>query len=217
MRKMMVCACGLPMSSDRRGAYKHRRSTYHRHHQRIKDLLSKNEIPYAEIGARLGITRERVRQIAKKIGMPSGQQRKEQCILDRRTAIWREHKGHGKVIAKCEELGYTVTPSRRDAGSHWYFEANIVVINGRRVRIVYSNKMRSRYLRLKRSEAHADFYLAISPIGFFIFPSKVWRTFPATTAFSPYPSTSHVGLRSNRHDYLDYLEAWKLLKVKGNR
>ena len=138
-------------------------------------------------------------------------------VRSRRTAVWREHKGHGKVIAKCEELGYTVTPSRRDAGSHWYLEANIVVINGRRVRIVYSNKMRSRYLRLKRSEAHADFYLAISPIGFFIFPSKVWRTFPATTAFSPYPSTSHVGLRSNRHDYLDYLEAWKLLKVKGNR
>jgi hypothetical protein len=166
----------------------------------------------------LGITRERVRQIAERIGIPSGRQRKEQCTLDRRSSAWRERKGHREVIAKCEELGYTVTPSRRVAGSHWYLEANIVVINGRRVRIVYINKTRSHYLRLKRSATHADFYMAISPIGFFIFPSKVWRTFPAGTAFSSDRCTSGRGfVRSNRHDYLDYLEAWKLMKVKGNR
>jgi len=212
----MVCECGLPISSDRRGAYRHRRSVYHRHHRRIKDLLSKNEISYAEIGRKLGITRERVRQIAEKEGIPSGRQRKEQCVVDRRTSAWREHKGHKEIIAKCMELGYTVMPSRRDAGSYWYLEANIVLINGRRVRIVYTSRTRSGYLRVRRTEAHADFYLSISPIGFFIFPSKVWRTFPAGTAFSSDLCTSGRGfVRSHRHDYLDYLEAWKLLKVKG--
>jgi hypothetical protein len=215
MTNMMVCECGLTISG-RRGV--HGGSVYHRHHRRIKALLSKNWISYAEIGARLGITRERVRQIAEKMGSPSGRQRKKQCTVDRRTSAWREHKGHREVLAKCEKLGYTVAPSRRGSGSQWHLEANIVVINGLRVRIVYVNKTRSRYLTLKRFEAHADFYLAISPIGFFIFPSKVWRTFPAKTAFSPDLSTSRGGaVRSHRHDYLDYLEAWKLLKVKGNR
>jgi hypothetical protein len=214
MTSMMLCECSLPVS-DRRGAYQHRRSAYHRHHRRIKDLLSKNWISYAEIGATLGITRERVRQIAEKAGIPSGRQRKEQCTLDGRTSAWREHKGHREVIAKCEELGYTVTPSTRGTSLEWHLEANIVVINGRRVRILYINKTRSRYLRFRRPVTEADFYLGVSPIGFFIFPLNVCRTFPARTAFSPDPSKSHV--RSDRHGYLDYLEAWKLLKVKSNR
>jgi hypothetical protein len=216
MTKMMVCECGFPLSSAGQGLYAHRRSPYHRHHRRIKALLSKNEISYAEIGARLGLTRERVRQIAEKAGMPPGRQRQKQCVVDRRTSAWREHKGHREVIAKCEELGYTVMPSRRVNSTDWYLEANIVVINGWRVRIVYTNWTRSGYLRVKRFEAHADFYLSISPVGFFIFPSKVWRTFPASTAFSSDPSTSDGGVvRSSRHDYLDYLEAWKLLKGKA--
>jgi hypothetical protein len=216
MTKMRVCECGFPLSSARQGVYAHRVSLYHRHHRRIKALLSKNEISYSEIGRKLGITRERVRQIAEKAGMLSGRQRNEQSVVDRRTSAWREHKGHREIIAKCNKLGFTVKPSRRSAGSHWYLEANIVLINGRRVRIVYTNWTGSGYLRLRRLEAHADFYLSISPIGFFIFPSKVWRTFPARTAFSRDPSTSDGGaVRSRRHDYLDYLEAWKLLKGRA--
>jgi hypothetical protein len=136
--------------------------------------------------------------------------------VDRRTSAWRERKGYREIIAKCSELGYTVMPSRRVNSTTWYLEANIVVINGRRVRIVYTSWTRPGYLRLQSVEAHADFYLSISPIGFFIFPSKVWRTFPANTAFSAEPSTSDGGaVRSRRHDYLDYLEAWKLLKGKA--
>jgi hypothetical protein len=216
MTKMMVCECGFPLSSAGQGVYAHRRSPYHRHHRRIKALLSKNEISYAEIGARLGLTRERVRQIAEKAGMPSRRQRQKQCVVDRRTSAWRERKGYREIIAKCSELGYTVMPSRRVNGTDWYLEANIFVINGRRVRIVYTSWTRPGYLRLQRVEAHADFYLSISPIGFFIFPSRVWRTFPAKTAFSKDPSTSDGGaVRSRRHDYLDYLEAWKLLKGKA--
>jgi hypothetical protein len=214
MTKMMVCECGLAIS-DRRGG--HRRSVYHLQHRRIKALLSKNWISYSEIGAGLGITRERVRQIAEKIGSPSGHQRQEQYMAERRASAWRERKGHREVIAKCEELGYTVTPSKRVTGSNWYLEANIAVINGKRVRILFIRHAYSHYLKLRRPATHADFYVAISPIGFFIFPSKVWGTFPAVTTFSPDPCANGRGAtHSRRHDYLNYLEAWELLKVKGS-
>jgi len=175
-------------------------------------LLSRDSLSFAEIGVRLGITRERVRQIAQQLGMASGRQRREQRTLRQRLPAWHERKGYRELIAKCKELGYTVTPSRVEHPKGWRFEARTVVINGWRARIVYMST-RGRYLTFGRSDVRADFYVAISPIGFFIFPSTAWKTFPERTVFSPIPcSIGQPGFtHSGRHDYLKYLEAWKLL------
>jgi hypothetical protein len=206
----MTCECGFP-GVDRSHRY-HRLSVYHRQHRRIRGLLSKDSLTFAEIGERFGITRERVRQIARQIGITSGRERQEQHVQLQRMSAWQERRGHHELIAKCKELGYTVTPSRRDSRWGWRFQARDVVINRFRAHIVYV-RTRGRYLAFGRSEVGADFYVGISPIGFFIFPSKVWKTFPERTMFSPTPCP--IGkpgfARSNRHDYLKYLEAWKLL------
>jgi hypothetical protein len=210
VRKLMTCECGFPGAD--RSHRDHRLSVYHRHHRRIRDLLSKDSLTFAEIGERFGVTRERVRQIARQLGMTSGRERRKQHALEKRMSTWHERKDHRELIAKCKELGYTVTPSRRDSPEGWRFEDRIVVINGWRTHIVYV-RTRGRYFVLKRSVVRADFYVGISPIGFFIFPAKVWKTFPVGTEFSPIPcSTGQRGFtRSHRHDYLNYLEAWKLL------
>ena len=75
----MTCECGLP-AADRNRRH-HRLSVYHRRHRRIKRLLSNNSIRFADIGDKFGITRERVRQIARHLGMESGRQRQEQRVL----------------------------------------------------------------------------------------------------------------------------------------
>lgn len=208
--KLMTCECGLPVADSNRR--QHRLSVYHRHYRRIKDLLSNNSLSFADIGDRLGITRERVRQIARQLGMTSGRERRKQQAMEKRMSAWHERKDHRELIAKCKELGYTVAPSRCDTRLGWRFEDGIVVINGWRTHIVYI-RTKGRYFVFKRSVVRADFYVGISPIGFFIFPAKVWKTIPEHTSFSPIPCTS--GQRgfthSHRHDYLNYLEAWKLL------
>jgi hypothetical protein len=144
--------------------------------------------------------------------MTPGRQRQEQRGLHQRMPAWQERKGYRELIAKGKRFGYAVTPSRVDNLWGWRFEARIVVINGWRAHIVYM-RTRGRYLAFSRSDVPADFYVGISPIGFFIFPSKVWKTFPERTSFSPIPCP--IGQRgfnrSHRHDYLNYLDAWKLL------
>jgi Sigma-70, region 4 len=206
----MMCECGLP-GANRSHRY-HRLSVYHRQYRRIRGLLSNSSLSFADIGDRLGITRERVRQIALQLGMESGRQRQEQRGLHERMPAWQERKGYRELIAMSKKVGYTLSPTRVDSRGGWRFRARIVVINGWRAQIVYM-RTRGRYLAFGRSDVRADFYVGISPIGFFIFPSTVWKTFPERTTFSPTPCP--IGQRgftqSGRHDYLNYLEAWKLL------
>ena len=210
VRKLLTCECGLP-GAGRSHRY-HRLSVYHRQHRRIRDLLSNNSLSFADIGDKLGITRERVRQLARQLGLESGRQRHEQRVLHKRMPAWQERKGYRELIAKGKKFGYTVSPSRVDSPAGWRFQARIVVINGWRVQIVYMGT-RGRYLAFSRSDVRADFYVGISPIGFFIFPSRIWKTFPERTTFSPIRCPiGHRGFtQSGRHDYLNYLEAWELL------
>jgi hypothetical protein len=212
VRKLMTCECGFPVAGLNR--LDHRLSVYHRQHRRIKNLLSKDSLTFAEIGEKLGITRERVRQIAQQLGMATGRERLYQHAMEKRMSAWLERKGYPELIAKCKKLGYTVTPSRYATRSGWRFEDPIAVINGWRVHIVYI-RTRDRYLVFRRSVVRADFHLGISPIGFFIFPAKVWKTFPEATSFSPIPCPiGQPGFtHSQHHDYLNYLEAWKLLRL----
>src|SRR5215471_15718200 len=173
--KLMTCECGFPVA-DRSHRY-HRLSIYHRQHRRILGLLSRDSLSFADIGVRLGITRERVRQIARQLGMASGRQRREERTLHQRLPAWHERRGYHELIAKGKELGYEVTPSRVDCPKGWRFQARNVVINGWSARIVYMSTT-GPYLTFRRSDVPADFYVGISPIGFFIFPSTVWKTFP---------------------------------------
>ena len=211
-KTLRVCECGFPITNRNRRL--HRFSVYHREHRRIKALLSDNRISYAEIGNKVGLTRERIRQIDRQLGGALGRERVRQRVADDRLAAWRQREGHRQVIAKCEELGYKVEPSRRGSGSRWLFEAGFVVINGWRTHIAPMS-FRGRYLALKRASVRADFCVRISPIGFFVFPSKVWKTLPKATEFSPNGSGGKRGVTNRaRHDYLNYFEAWKLLKAK---
>jgi hypothetical protein len=94
----MTCECGFP-GADRNRLH-HRLSVYHRQHRTIRGLLSNKALSFADIGDRLGITRERVRQIARQLGMESGLQRREQRALRNRMPAWQERKGYRELIDK---------------------------------------------------------------------------------------------------------------------
>jgi hypothetical protein len=212
-RKLVTCECGFPAAL--RNRRHHQLSVYHRQYRRIKRLLSNNSLTFADIGNKFGITRERVRQIVCQLGMESGRQRQEQRVLRQRMPAWYEREGYRELIARGKEFGYTVAPIKADK---WHLKARIVLVNGWRAHIVYMRTKRG-YLVFRRSTVPADFYVGISPIGFFIFPSKIWKTFPQGTMFSPTPcpmGKPGVG-HSHRHDYLNYLEAWKLLGTQRSR
>ena len=59
----------------------HLNSVYHKHAARIRALLDTECVSHVEIAERLNITRERVRQIAIKMGYPSGRERQQVCVL----------------------------------------------------------------------------------------------------------------------------------------
>jgi hypothetical protein len=213
--KPITCECGFPAAV--RNRRHHRLSVFHREHRKIKRLLSNNSITFSDIGNKFGISRERVRQIVLQLGMESGRQRQEQRVLDERMPAWYEREGYPELIARGKEFGYTMAPSRVDSPEGgWRLQARIVLINGWRAHIVYMQTKRG-YLAFGRSAVPADFYVGISPIGFFIFPLKVWKTFPLRTMFSPTPCPmgKRGFIHSHRHDYLNYLEAWKLLETRS--
>ena len=209
---MMICECGLKLPQCTH--HRHRNSLYHRRHRQIGALLSDSRISYAEVAKRFGISRERVRQIACQVGVLPGRKRSEQRTTIERWSAWRNRHGHREVIARCEKLGYAVEPSRREAIRGWRFESRIVMINGWRTHVGYM-RSRGRNLILKRAGILAEFYVRISPIGLFVFPSEVWRTLPSLTEFSAnqHRTTRRMSV-GNRRDYLSYLEAWKGLNAK---
>jgi len=205
--------CPVPYRVAKKG-HQHRFSIYRRQHKKIKALLSDSTLSFAAVGKKIGITRERVRQIARQMGMATGRERREQNRLKEQTAAWRARAGTRQVIAKCRELGYTAAPSRRDTPWGWRFEHDILLIHGWRAH-VFHIRARGRYFAFTRSDAPADFHIGISPLGFFVVPLKEWKTFPKKTAFAPTACTGGPGFTlSCRHNYLDFLEAWKPMKAK---
>jgi hypothetical protein len=96
--KLTTCECGFRLANH--NPRHHRLSVYHRQHRRIKRLLSDTSFSFADIGNKFGITRERVRQIARQLGMESGRQRQEQRALHQRMPVWYERKGYRELIAK---------------------------------------------------------------------------------------------------------------------
>ncbi len=51
----------------------------HQHSRRIRALLDQECVPFSEVGRRLGVSREQVRQIAELLGYPPGRWREKTC------------------------------------------------------------------------------------------------------------------------------------------
>lgn len=72
--------CGLSFRKPFHLAF-HKKSNTHQQIDRIKALLSVDCIPFAEIARRVGVSREYIRTLAKKLGFERGMRRKSECKI----------------------------------------------------------------------------------------------------------------------------------------
>src|SRR5207245_11633779 len=80
MRYCQTCRLQL----DKRGFKRHTLSVVHRKGKLIRAMLERNCITHAEIARRIGLTRERVRQLALQLGFADGRSRHAICRMERR-------------------------------------------------------------------------------------------------------------------------------------
>ena len=69
---------------DKRRFKRHTLSVFHRKAKLIRAMLERNCITHAQIARRIGLTRERVRQLALKMGFADGRSRHAICRMERR-------------------------------------------------------------------------------------------------------------------------------------
>lgn len=77
--------CGLSFTS--KGWLKfHRKGVLHRNYKRITTLLAIDCMSFDEIGKRVGVTRERMRQFAKILNVTPGNKRRTICAIKRHSS-----------------------------------------------------------------------------------------------------------------------------------
>src|SRR2546430_2326295 len=79
-----VTAKPAAFNFDNRGFKRHTLSVAHRKTKLIRAMLERDCITHAEIAGRIGLTRERVRQLALKMGFADGRSRHAICRVERR-------------------------------------------------------------------------------------------------------------------------------------
>lgn len=199
------CECGWVLR--RPDLPLHRRSVYHRQHQRIKSLLGNDSITQSEIARRLGVSRERVRQIADRIS-PGRVERIRAYAALRRESARVDHPELRERQRRCADngLGYGLVRE----GGEW----RRVIINGHSCLIRPMNLGGNVHWRISPSILPADFYLYKGTGRWLILPAD---KMPAkATSFSEAPDLGRPQRgqrRGCRHDWSSYFEAWHLLKT----
>lgn len=204
--KQLNCECGMTIDSLPRAVASHRRSVFHKHHKRLTALFEQNCLTYAEIGRRVGLSTERVRQIGNQVLAKTGHQRLAVCRLNKKELHCYGAPLIRKTAETCTAMGFMFAPlSRRTASINGHiclirpgWEA---VKNGRS------------YVRI-RPPRHmdGDYIIYWFRELAFVFPKS---KMPKDTFFSVKPLPT--GPKTARHDYVDYLNAWRLLSRKRSR
>lgn len=172
-------------------------------------------ITFAEIGQCVGITKERVRQIALACGVGSGRERRRACTIKKRlqTATTPELE---KVMEEARSRGLRIERVRVRHRFHIRFCTTRLLIEEKRCQIMAAYRIRllpdypqPRYVRIRPPRTKwADFIVYVLKdekrkprISFFVVP----REKAIQTAFA-YPSPS-------KSQMAQYANAWHLLSA----
>lgn len=195
------CECGWVLKTHTSHS-SHRRSAVHLYGPRIRILLEEDCLSFAEIGKRLRITRERVRQIARLLGFKSGHQRQDSCRVKRGVPAGPQHIEELQVIAKDRGLSF-----ERIAGRN-HFLAKQVKLSGHVCAIDFISNRRG-LVRINARRGDYDFFLGKTAFGWLVIPRKKMPRY--RTMFVLGRAKLKPGARVNRHDWQMYLNAWHLL------
>lgn len=196
------CECGLLLKNPSNAA--HTKSMIHRYGARIRRLLEHDCITFAEIGRRLRLSRERVRQIATKLGVKTGRERRSICKLTTHHANLAELQ----AIAAQEALTFHLVPYTDSVHA---FSSHRVDIGGLRCFVGSVSGRQGQVFSLRPPvREDYDFYLGKSLVGWLVIPKHQMPTKP--TCFVLGRDKRRPGASGTRHDWNAFVDAWHLLK-----
>src|SRR6266849_2218215 len=196
MRYCQTCRLEL----DKRGFHRHTLSVVHRKGKLIRAMLERDCITHAQIARRIGLTRERVRQLALKMGFADGRSRHAICRMERR------RKEMAEFFVQAQKRGFAVELlGTRSA----YINGKLCIQRKACWHDVGTSGCKYTYLSIRQPSVKFDICAWKLPDGrFLILPKKL--TGFRQTAFSPEES-DRPGTNGASHHYRDYIERWSLL------
>jgi predicted XRE-type DNA-binding protein len=173
-------------------------------HAQLRKMLEEGQLMQVEIADRLGLTRERVRQLSNKWGFGTGQEQKAKRKFERILAEMEENRFYRRAV----EEGFEVNWSPEGPKSF------IVGTKLVRVRSAPNHFISGSYkvIVLRAPLRPADICAWKLPDGrFLIMPQELWPE--SQTCFRlEEPKTTKGRVLSNAHHYRDYIEAWHVLR-----
>jgi hypothetical protein len=185
---------------DERRFKRHTLSVLHRKAKLIRAMLERNCITQADIARRIGVTRERVRQIALQMGFADGRSRHAICRMERR------QKTMEPFFLEAQKRGFQVEPLGTRSG---YINGNICLQRQACWHNIGKGKYKYTYLSIYRPKGRFDICAWKLPDGRFLILPKKLVDFTQTT-FNPKES-ERLGTYSSSHYYREYIERWSLL------
>jgi hypothetical protein len=191
----------------------HLKSVAHRANKRIRAWLKKPCISFSEIGRRLGLTRERVRQIAEKFCQETGRERQQACAINRLSLQLSSNCLAMKAENLCRKRGLQFQLTEREGHGHQLSTRSVIIENQKSVlRRCSVRKNRNIVIHKPALNAKdAEFMLSYMPDGrWLVVPRSKWPR-GASTEFQPAP-LEKPGAKGRRHDWRAFIDAWHLLK-----
>jgi len=190
--------CRLEFS--RGGFQRHRLSLYHRKGKLIRAMLERNCVTHAEIARRIGLTRERVRQLAPLMGFAAGRSRHAVCRMERRK------KALPEFFQEAQKRGFAVEPLGPISG---YINGKLCVQRQACWHHIGTNERKYTFLSIRKPTVQFDICAWKLPDGrFLILPKKL--TGFRQTAFNPEES-DRPGTNGTSHHYREHIERWSVL------
>jgi hypothetical protein len=163
-------------------------------------MLERDCITHAEIARRIGLTRERVRQLALLMGFAAGRSRHAICRMERRK------KEMPEFFLQAQKRGFEVEPlGTRSA----YINGKLCVQRNACWHDVGNSGYKYTFLSIRQPTVRFDICAWKLPDGRFLILPKKLTGFRQTT-FNPEES-ERLGTNSSSHYYRDYIERWSLL------
>jgi hypothetical protein len=74
--KLYTCTCGRVLNTTSGGLSRHKNSITCKNAKLVRAMLENSDVSFADVGRRVGLSRERIRQIAKRMGFGASRARK---------------------------------------------------------------------------------------------------------------------------------------------
>src|SRR5260370_570744 len=193
MRYCQTCRLQL----DKRGFKRHTLSAVHRKGKLIRAMLERNCITHAEIARRIGLTRERVRQLALQMGFADGRSRHAICRMERRK------KEMPEFFVQAQKRGFAVELlGTRNA----YINGKLCIQRKACWHDVGRGEYKYTYLSIRQPESGVKIGGGKRAVGgLLILPKKlkVFRKKPLNPE-----EREHQGTASSSHYYEKQIERW---------